>query len=244
MKGQAMTFESPNPLAAQSARIPSQAVDLGLRRYMLRVYNLMAGGLCVTGLAAALASTSGFYQAIAPTPLKWLVLLGPLAIIIFLSFRSERISPIAAQAAFWGFAVSMGLSLAGIFLLYTSASIARAFFIAAATFGAMSLYGYTTERDLSGLSSFLLMGLIGILLAGLVNIFLTSTALQFVISAVGVLVCTGLTAYDAQRIKESYLQSADEGVLAKSSIMGALTLYLDFINLFLALLQLSGQRRD
>lgn len=219
------------------------AIDVGLRQYMLRVYNFMAGGLAVTGAVAYLAVTTGLYQATAGTPLIWLVLLAPLGAVLFLSFRIENMSAGAAQATFWGYAGVMGLSLAGIFLVFTGASIARVFFISAATFGAMSLYGYTTRRDLSQFGSFLLMGLIGVVLASLVNIFISSSALQFVISVVGVLLFTGLTAWDTQRIKEIYLASDSGEVLAKKALMGALALYLDFINLFVMLLQLAGQRR-
>jgi FtsH-binding integral membrane protein len=211
---------------------------------MLRVYNFMAGGLAVTGAVAYLAVTSGLYQAIAGTPLIWLVLLAPLGAVLFLSFRIERMSSVAAQATFWGYAAIMGLSLAGIFLVFTGASIARVFFISAATFGAMSLYGYTTRRDLSQFGSFLFMGLIGIVLASLANIFIGSSALQFVVSVVGVLVFTGLTAWDTQRIKEVYLASDPGDVLTKKALMGALALYLDFVNLFVMLLQLTGERRE
>ncbi len=229
---------------ARTARADHPTLDLGLRQYMLRVYNLMAGGLGLTGVVAVAAVASGFYQSIAATPLIWVVMLAPLAAVLFLSFRIERMSAGVAQAAFWGFAAIMGLSIAGIFLVYTGASIARVFFVTSATFGAMSLYGYTTGRDLSGFGAFLLMGLIGIVLAALVNILVASSALQLVISVVGVLVFTGLTAYDTQRIKEVYLASDAGDVLAKKSILGALTLYLDFINLFMMLLQLAGQKRD
>ena len=218
-------------------------VDAGLRQYMLRVYNFMAGGLAVTGVVAAAAVATGFYQAIAATPVIWLVLLAPLGAVLFLSFRIERMSAGAAQATFWGYAALMGLSLAGIFLVFTGASIARVFFISAATFGAMSLYGYTTRRDLSQFGSFLLMGLIGVVLASVVNIFVSSSTLQFVVSTVGVLVFTGLTAWDTQRIKEVYVASDPGDVLTKKALMGALALYLDFVNLFVMLLQLTGQRR-
>src|SRR6266498_551621 len=235
---------NPYTPVAHTARAEGPLLDLGLRQYMLGVYNLMAGGLGLTGVVAIIAVASGFYQSIAATPLIWVVMLAPLAAVLFLSFRIDRMSGGTAHAVFWGFAAIMGLSIAGIFLVYTGASIARVFFVTAATFGAMSLYGYTTGRDLSGLGSFLLMGLIGIVLAALVNIFLASSTLQFVISVVGVLVFTGLTAYDTQRIKEVYLASDASDVLAKKSILGALALYLDFINLFMALLQLAGQRRD
>ena len=173
----------------------------------------------------------------------WLVLLAPLGAVLFLSFRIERMSAGAAQATFWGYAALMGLSLAGIFLIFTGASVARVFFISAATFGAMSLYGYTTRRDLSQFGSFLLMGLIGVVLASVVNIFVSSSTLQFVVSTVGVLVFTGLTAWDTQRIKEVYVASDPGDVLTKKALMGALALYLDFVNLFVMLLQLTGQRR-
>jgi FtsH-binding integral membrane protein len=219
-------------------------VDFGLRQYMLRVYNLMAAGLGLTGLVAYAAVASGFYQQIADTPLIWLVMLAPLGVVLLLSFRIERMSVGAAQAAFWGYAALMGLSLAGVFLVYTGVSVARVFFISAATFAAMSLYGYTTRRDLSQFGSFLFMGLLGIVLASLVNIFIDSSALQFAISVIGVLVFIGLTAWDTQRIKEIYLASDPSDVLTKKALMGALALYLDFINLFVLLLQLTGQRRD
>ena len=219
-------------------------VDLGLRRYMLQVYNFMAAGLAVTGLVAYGAVATGFYQQIAGTPLSWLVMLAPLGAVLFLSFRIERMSAGTAQATFWAYAALMGLSLAGIFLLYTGTSIARVFFITAGTFAAMSLYGYTTQRDLSQFGSFLFMGLIGIVLASFVNIFIGSSALQFAISVIGVIVFTGLTAWDTQRIKEVYLESDPGDVLTKKALMGALSLYLDFINLFVMLLQLVGQRRE
>jgi hypothetical protein len=222
----------------------SVGVDIGLRQYMLRVYNFMAAGLGLTGLVAYAAVASGFYQQIVGTPLIWLVMLAPIGVVLLLSFRIDRMSVGAAQAAFWGYAALMGLSLAGVFLLYTGVSVARVFFIAAATFAATSLYGYTTRRDLSQFGSFLLMGLIGVVLASLVNIFLASSALQFAISVIGVLVFTGLTAWDTQRIKEIYVESDPGDVLTKKSLMGALALYLDFINLFVLLLQLTGQRRD
>jgi uncharacterized protein len=219
-------------------------IDSGLRRYMLSVYNYMAGGLAVTGLVAYVAVTTGFYQQIAATPLIWVVMLAPLIAVVFLSFRIDRISFATAQAIFWGYAALMGLSLAGILLVYTGTSVARVFFISAGTFAAMSLYGYSTNRDLSRFGSFLLMGLIGVVLAGIVNIFLASSTLQFAISVIGVLVFTGLTAYDTQRIKAVYYADNAGTDLAKTALMGALTLYLDFINLFIMLLQLTGDRRE
>jgi uncharacterized protein len=217
--------------------------DLGLREYMLRVYNFMAAGLSLTGLVAYAAVATGFYQQIAGTPMMWVVLLVPLGAVLLLGFRVERRSAGAVQATFWSYSALMGLSLAGIFLAYTDASVARVFFISAATFAAMSLYGYTTRRDLSQFGSFLFMGLIGVVLASLVNIFVGSSALQLAILVIGVLVFTGLTAWDTQRIKEVYLASDSHDVLTKRALMGALALYLDFINLFVMLLQLTGQRR-
>jgi FtsH-binding integral membrane protein len=219
-------------------------IDLGLRRYMLSVYNYMAVGLGVTGVVAYTAVATGLYQQIAGTPLIWLVMLAPILPVLFLSARIDRISFSTAQAVFWGYAALMGLSLAGLLLVYTGTSVARVFFISAGTFAAMSAYGYSTGRDLARLGSFLMMGLIGIVLASLVNIFIGSSALQLAVSVIGVLVFTGLTAYDTQRIKQVYF-SGDFGTdLAKPALMGALTLYLDFINLFVMLLQLTGDRRD
>jgi FtsH-binding integral membrane protein len=219
-------------------------IDVGLRRYMLRVYNFMAAGLGLTGLVAFMAISTGLYQQIAGTPLMWVVMLAPFAAVMFLSFRIQKMSLGAAQATFWGYAALMGLSLAGIFLVYTGASVARVFFISSATFLAMSLYGYTTKRDLSRFGAFLIMGVIGIVLASLVNIFIASSGLQFAISAIGVLLFTGLTAYDTQRIKEVYLDSDGGEIMGKKALMGALTLYLDFINLFVMLLNITGQRRQ
>jgi uncharacterized protein len=221
----------------------SSRIDVGLRQYMLGIYNYMAGGLAVTGVVAYFAATSGLYQAIFGTPLFWIVLLAPLGLVLFLSFRIERMSLGAAQASFWVYAALVGLSLAGIFLVYTGASIARVFFITAGTFGAMSFYGYVTKKDLTQFGSFLFMGLIGIVIAGLVNLFIRSNALQLTISAIGVIVFVGLTAWDTQRIKAIYLQGDGTMVAGKKAIMGALSLYLDFLNLFLMLVQLLGDRR-
>ena len=219
-------------------------IDVGLRQYMLRVYNYMAGGLALTGVAAYLtASTPALFNEIFGTPLVWVVMFAPLGFVIFLSERINKMSLTGAQAAFWLFAAVMGLSLASVFVVYAGESIARVFFITASVFAAMSLYGYTTKKDLSGWGSFLFMGLIGIIIAAVVNLFLASSALQFAISVIGVLVFTGLTAYDTQRIKETYDVSASGEVAGKTAIMGALRLYLDFINLFLMLLQLFGNRR-
>jgi FtsH-binding integral membrane protein len=224
---------------------PPADIDVGLRQFLLNVYNFMGLGLALTGAVAYAAAQSGLYAALLRTPLLfWGVILAPLAIVLFLSFRIERMSLAAAQAAFWIYAALVGLSLSGIFLVYTGASIARTFFITAATFLGMSLYGYTTQRDLSGVGSFLVMGLLGVVLASLVNIFLVSSALQLAVSLIGVVVFVGLTAYDTQRIKDIYLKSDSSIVAGKKAIMGALALYLDFLNLFILLLQLSGERRD
>ncbi|TMH73284.1 MAG: Bax inhibitor-1/YccA family protein [Betaproteobacteria bacterium] len=222
--------------------VPPQ-IDVGLRQYMLHVYNYMAGGLALTGIVAYIAAIGGLYQAIFGTPLFWIVLLAPLGLVFFLSFRIEKMSLGTAQLSFWVYAGLVGLSLAGIFLVYTGASIARVFFITAGTFGSMSLYGYTTKRDLSHFRSFLFMGLIGIVIAGLVNVFIGSTALQLTISVIGVIVFVGLTAWDTQRIKAMYVQADSAITAGKKAIMGALALYLDFLNLFLMLMQLLGDRR-
>jgi uncharacterized protein len=222
-------------------------VDQGLRSYMLKVYNYMGVGLVVTGLVAyfvsqwAMASQANA-ELLYGSPLAWVIMLSPLAFVLVLSFGINKMSPAAAQLTFWAFAAVMGLSLSSIFLVYTGASIARVFFISAATFGAMSLYGYTTKRDLTSIGNFLFMGLIGLVIASVVNIFLKSSGLEFAISALGVLIFVGLTAWDTQKIKESYSVSFGADVLAKGAIMGALNLYLDFINLFLMLLRLFGNR--
>jgi uncharacterized protein len=216
------------------------SIDLGLRSFMLRVFNTMAGGLVVTGAVAYAAASSGLYVAIAGTPLLWLVMLAPFCLALFLCFRVNRMSVLAAQASFWAYAALMGLSLAGIFLLYTGDSIARVFFISAGVFAATAAWGYATRTDLTRFGSFLVMGLIGIVLASLANLFVGSSALQFVVSVMGVLVFTGLAAWDTQRLKAMYLENGGAGNLA---ILGALMLYLDFVNLFVSLLQLVGARR-
>jgi len=219
-------------------------VDTGLRQYMLRVYNYMGAGLALTGLVAYFAAASGFYASIAHSPLIYVVIFAPLAVVFLLAWRIQSMSLGAAQMTFWGYAALVGLSLAYIFMVYTGVSIASTFFITAAMFLGTSLYGYTTGRDLSGMGSFMFMGLIGIIVASLVNMFLASPALQFAISVVGVLVFTGLTAWDTQRIKEMYSANDDGTIAGKKAIMGALALYLDFLNLFLFMLQFMGQRRD
>jgi uncharacterized protein len=238
------------------------AIDEGLRAYMLKVYNLMALGLAITGLAALgtvmVATTNDPASAVATlangkmltnagvalygSPLKWVVMLAPLGMVFFLSARVHTMSVSAAQTSFWVFAALMGLSLSSIFLVYTAASIVQTFFITATAFGALSLWGYTTKRDLSGMGTFLVMGVFGLIIAMVVNIFLQSSALQFAISAIGVLVFSGLTAYDTQKIKEMYFEGDDVLVAGRKAIMGALTLYLDFINLFTFLLSFLGNR--
>ncbi|MEE8515493.1 MAG: Bax inhibitor-1/YccA family protein [Alphaproteobacteria bacterium] len=219
-------------------------IDVGLRRYMLQVYNYMASGVLLTGIVAyVVAGSPTMLDAIFGTPLKWVVMLAPLGFVFFLSAKIATMSYSTAQIVFWVFAGIMGLSLAAIFVVYTGESVARVFFITAGMFGAMSLYGYTTKKDLSGWGSFLFMGLIGIIIASLVNLFLQSSAMQFAISVIGVLVFTGLTAYDTQKIKEIYYEGDSEEASGKKAIMGAVRLYLDFINLFIMLLHLLGNRR-
>ena len=218
-------------------------LDEGLRQHMLRVYNYMGLGLVLTGIVAFLvASTPAIYQPIFGTPLKWVVMLAPLAFIFFFSFRIQAISAATAQTLFWAFCALLGLSLASVFLVFTGASIARTFFITAAMFGATSFYGYTTKRNLSTMGSFLFMGLIGVIIASLVNLFIGSSALQFAISVIGVLVFTGLTAYDTQNIKEQYAEAHGSESNSKLAVWGALSLYLNFINVFQLLLGLTGER--
>ena len=231
-------------------------IDEGLKAYMLKVYNYMTTGLLVTGLvafffgkASVITNSAGeiSYTAIGAllftSPLMWVVMLAPLGFVFYLSARINKMSVSAAQTTFWIFSAIMGLSLASIFIQFTGASIARVFFIASGTFAAMSLYGYTTKKDLTRLGGFLFMGLIGIIIASIVNIFIGSSALQFAISVIGVLVFVGLTAYDTQKIKNMYYAGDSESIGSKKALMGALRLYLDFINLFIMLLQLFGQRR-
>ena len=236
-----------NPIRTGAATQGAEMIDEGLRAHMLRVYNLMAIGLAITGVAAlgtaVLAqSNPAFAQLIYVSPLKWVVMLAPLALVFFLSFRIHSMSVSTAQTTFWGYAALLGVSLSSIFLVYTGASITQTFFITATTFGAMSLYGYTTKKDISSWGSFLFMGLIGLIIASIVNIFMQSGALSFAISAIGVLVFTGLTAYDTQKIKESYYEGDDSDTAGRKAIIGALELYLDFINLFIMLLRLLGNR--
>jgi FtsH-binding integral membrane protein len=219
-------------------------IDVGLRDYMLRIYNYMASALALTGIVAYVFAESGMYLSIARTPLIYVVMLAPLGLVMLLSFGINRLSAAAAQGIFWAYAALMGVSLASVFLVFTGASVARVFFITAGTFAAMSLYGYTTKRDLSQLGAFMFMGLIGIVIASLVNMFLASSALQFAISVIGVVVFVGLTAWDTQSIKEMYYEGDGHEIAGKKAVMGALRLYLDFVNLFMMLIQLLGVRRD
>jgi FtsH-binding integral membrane protein len=249
--------------AARYGQTAGVAVDQGLRAYMLRVYNYMAIGLAITGIAAWFIYTQSvttdpalavakfhnlmlteFGRTLFVSPLKWLVMFGPLAFVMVLSFGINRLSAATAQILFFVYAATVGISLATIFMVYTATSITHVFFVTAASFGALSLWGYTTKRDISGWGSFLFMGLIGVIIASVVNIWLASSAMQFVISAVGVLIFAGLTAYDTQQIKEMYAEMDDGDTMGKKAVMGALRLYLDFINLFIMLLQLFGGRRD
>jgi FtsH-binding integral membrane protein len=221
------------------------AIDAGLRAYMLSIYNYMTAGLVITGLVAFLVASSPAAMAtIFGTPLKWVVMLAPLAFVFLFAARIQTMSTSAAQMCFWAFAAVMGLSMASIFIVFTGTSIARVFFITAATFGAVSLYGYTTKTDLTKMGSFMMMGLIGIVIASLVNIFVGSSAIQFAISVIGVIVFTGLTAWDTQRLKEMYAETYDRDSVTRMAIYGALQLYLDFINLFTMLLNLLGQRNN
>jgi FtsH-binding integral membrane protein len=233
------------------------AVDAGLRAYMLRVYNYMAAAVALTGVvayatfnAAVVTDASGKITALTPFgqtiyggPLSIVLLLGTLGLVFFISFRINRLQYTTAMTLFMIYAALLGVTLSSIFLQYTGASITRVFFISAASFGALSLYGYTTQRDLSAMGSFMIMGLFGIIIASLVNIFLKSSGLDWAISIIGIGVFAGLTAWDTQRIKEMYDSMDDDGTMGRKAIMGALSLYLDFINLFLMLLRVVGDRR-
>ena len=218
--------------------------DMGLRRHMLSIYNYMASGVLLSGIVAMLFAQSGFAAQImlGGGALAWLIILSPLAFVFAMSFGANRFSTPALQAMFWGFATVMGLSLSTIFLVYTQSSIALTFFATAAAFAGLSLVGYTTKKDLSGMGTFLIMGVIGLLVAMVINMFVGSTALQFAISAIGVLIFAGLTAYDTQRLKMMYYQVAGTDFAGKAIVRGALSLYLDFINMFQFLLSFMGQR--
>ena len=248
-----MEFNRQNTNVKSSAA-ESHVIDQGLRSYMLKVYNYMGSALLVTGIVALITfkfsvlslsplTLTSLGNSLYNSGLAWIVMLAPLGVVLYMSFGIRKMSASKAQTTFWIFAALMGLSLSSIFLVYTETSITRVFFITAGTFGAMSIYGYTTKRDLTKFGSFLMMGLIGIIIASIVNIFMKSSMMYFVISILGVLIFVGLTAYDTQKIKNMYLASDSGELMGKKAIMGALTLYLDFINLFIMLLRLFGQRR-
>jgi len=255
-----MSDYNPNPAARYGTTVARDrvAVDAGLRAYMLQVYNYMTLGLAITGAVAlgtsmlavttdpatGARSLTEIGQLLYASPLKWVVIFAPLALVFFLSFRIDRLSVGTAQALFWTYAALVGVSLSVIFLVFTGQSITRVFFITAAAFGALSLYGYTTKRDLSAFGTFLFMGLIGVIIASVVNIWLASSMLQWIVSVAGVLVFSGLTAYDTQQIKEMYYAGDDATAAGRKSVMGALRLYLDFINMFMLLLQLFGNRQE
>jgi FtsH-binding integral membrane protein len=250
-----MEFNKENTTVRPS--VSEAIIDQGLRAYMLKVYNYMASGVLLTGFIALLffklsvvtgdtgeiIGLTSFGSTIYTSGLKWVLMLAPLGVVFYMSFNIAKMNVAKAQTTFWIFAALMGASLSSIFLIYTGASITRVFFITAGTFGAMSIYGYTTNRDLTKLGSFLMMGLFGIIIASVVNIFMKSSMMYFVISILGVLIFVGLTAYDTQKIKNMYLASDSGELMGKKALMGALTLYLDFINLFIMMLRLFGQRR-
>ena len=228
---------------AVAVGVPRAARDAGLRSYMLKVYNYMSSAVLLTGIVAMLFAGSGFAAQVMATPLRWLIILSPLAIVFAMSFGINRMKESTLQALFWSFATLMGLSMSTIFLVYTGTSIAQTFFAVSAAFLGLSLWGYTTKKDLSGFGTFLIMGVVGLLVAMLINLFLQSSAMAMAISAIGVLLFAGLTAYDTQRIKSMYAYVAGTDMMGKTAIMGALSLYLDFINMFQFLLSFLGDRR-
>jgi FtsH-binding integral membrane protein len=228
---------------AISVGVPRAARDAGLRSYMLKVYNYMASGVLLTGIVAMLFANSGMAAQVMATPLRWLIIFAPLAFVFGMSFGVNRMQTSTLQALFWGFAVAMGLSMSTIFLVYTGTSIAQTFFAVSGAFLGLSLYGYTTKKDLSGFGTFLIMGVVGLLIAMVINMFVQSTAMMFAISAIGVLLFAGLTAYDTQKIKSMYAHIAGTDMMGKAAIMSALTLYLDFINMFQFMLSFMGDRR-
>jgi FtsH-binding integral membrane protein len=253
-----------SPFGRAAGRTDAATVDAGLRSHMLSIYNYMSIGLAITGLAAlgvymaAVADPSAadavrvgklyltpFGWQVYVGPLKWLFMLAPLAMVMVISFGINRLKPATAQMLFWAFAALMGVSLSSIFLIYTHTSIVRVFFITSAAFGSLSLYGYTTKRDMTGMGSFLMMGLFGLIIASIVNLFLANGVMGFVISVIGVLIFAGLTAYDTQRLKNDYIYGyASQGgdIAERAAILGALSLYLNFINMFQFLLSLLGSR--
>ncbi len=227
---------------AISVGVPRAARDAGLRSYMLSVYNYMASGVLLTGIVALLFASSGLAEQVLVTPLRWLIIFAPLAFVMVMSFGMNRLSTGTLQLLFWAFATAMGLSMSSIFLVFTGTSIAQTFFAVAAAFMGLSLWGYTTKKDLSGWGTFLIMGVVGLIVAMVINLFLQSTAMQLAISAIGVLIFAGLTAYDTQKIKSMYAYVAGTDMMGKVVIMGALNLYLDFVNMFTFLLSFMGNR--
>jgi FtsH-binding integral membrane protein len=230
---------------AVSVGVPRAARDAGLRSYMLKVYNYMASGVALTGIVALLFAGSSIGQSImlGGGLLRWLIIFAPLGFVFAMSFGVQRMSTATLNLLYWGFATVMGLSMSTIFMVYTGVSIAQTFFAVTASFLALSLWGYTTKKDLSGFGTFLIMGVVGLLVAMIINIFLRSTAMHLAISAIGVLLFAGLTAYDTQKIKSMYAYVAGTDMMGKTAIMGALSLYLDFINMFQFLLSFMGDRR-
>ena len=228
--------------AAASVGVPRAARDAGLRSYMLSVYNYMASGVLLTGIVALLFANSGLAEQVLSTPLRWVIMFAPLAFVLVMSFGLNRISTGTLQLLFWGFATVMGLSMSSIFLVFTGTSIAQTFFAVSVGLLGLSLYGYTTKRDLSGFGTFLIMGVVGLLVAMLLNLWLQSPAMMYAISAIGVLLFAGLTAYDTQKIKSTYAYVAGTDMMGKAVIMGALNLYLDFVNMFTFLLNFMGSR--
>jgi uncharacterized protein len=243
-----------DPFAAAQTQTQAATYDMGLRAYMLRIYNYMASALALTGIVAMLAANSPAFmatlynvqgdQVVGMSGLGWLIMLAPIGLVFWLGFGLRSMSTATAQFIYWTYAVLIGLSLSSVFLVFTGTSIARAFFVTAGTFGAMSLYGYTTKKDLSGMGSFLIMGLIGLIIASVVNMFMHSSGLNFALSVIGVVIFVGLTAYDTQKLKAMYYQLGSSGdMAAKMAIMGALNLYMDFINIFIYMLRFMGDRR-
>jgi FtsH-binding integral membrane protein len=228
--------------AAASVGVPRAARDAGLRSYMLSVYNYMASGVLLTGIVALLFANSGLAEQVLSTPLRWVIMFAPLAFVLVMSFGMNRLSTGTLQLLFWAFATVMGLSMSSIFLVFTGTSIAQTFFAVSVGFLGLSLYGYTTKKDLSGFGTFLIMGVIGLLVAMVINLFLQSPAMTMAISAIGVLLFAGLTAYDTQKIKSTYAYVAGTDMMGKAVIMGALNLYLDFVNMFTFLLNFMGSR--
>ncbi len=236
--------QATHSIGTAGANAGAVAFDAGLRSYMLKVYNYMSSGVLLTGVVAMLFAQTDMAQNIMMNGglMRWVIMLSPLAVVLAMSFGVNRMSTVTLQALFWAFTVLMGLSMSTIFFVYTGASIAQTFFATAAAFAGLSLYGYTTKRNLTGMGSFLIMGLVGLIVASILNMFLQSGTLSWVISCAGVLIFAGLTAYDTQKIKSMYQYVAGTDMMGKTAIMGALTLYLDFINMFQFLLSFMGDR--